>query len=176
MHGSFIRGSLNCACAPATQGRDPVLSPVTAGAGRQALWALISGLSAPMGWRCRSPAWPLGEEVSGAGQIQARDSQPSLSPPSLLSGVKWRRVSVEMGGKSGLSHEREEFFTSSRRSQRGHITQYFGRPCAMRNHSTQNARGTPLRNALRRPCICISPSQLYRIYELPSVQHDPGFM
>ena len=33
---------------------------------------------------------------------------------------------VEMGGKSGLSHEREEFFTSSRRSQRGHITQYFG--------------------------------------------------
>ena len=112
----------------------------------------------------------------GQGRFKREKAGPGFPHLPSLSGVKWGRVSVEMGGKSGLSHEREEFLASSRRGQRSHITQYFGRPCAMRNRSTQNARGTPLRNTMRSPCICISPSQLYRIYELPSVQPNPGFM
>lgn len=114
------------------------------------------------GWRCCYSVRPLGEEVSGA--------DPGF-PHLPLQG----RVTLELGGKCTLSHKREEFLTSSRRGQRGHITRYFGQPCAKKNHSTQNARGTPLRNATQSPCIYVSPRQPYHIYESPSVQHDPGF-
>lgn len=112
---------------------------------------------------------PLGEEVN--------EADPDFPHLLLLSGVKWGRVTLEMGGKCRLSHKREECLTSSRRGHRGHITQYFGQPCAMKNHSTQNARDTPLRNATQSLCIYVSPSQPYHIYESPGgVQHDPGFM
>lgn len=63
---------------PPRRGGTQSCVPVTAGAGGQALWALISGLSAPQGWRCRSPAWPRGEW----GRADSGKRQPALAFPT----------------------------------------------------------------------------------------------
>lgn len=137
--------------------------------GSAVLLGLISGLSVQRGRRCHPSSWPLREEVSGgkAGQIQARDSPVLAFPSSLVLRaqaldvcnliIKWGRVSLEMGGKCGLSHEGEELSAPSSRGQGCHVTQYFVQPCTTRNHSPQNAsQGHPVEKRCAKPLRVVS--------------------